>query len=345
MKHSSVWLGLLVLVAIIAASIWSLANFWDWLQRIDAGAGESNSTTIRNGGLIVVTIIALPLAIWRSTVAHLQANTAQRGLLNERYQKGTEMLGSPLLSVRLGGVYALQSLAEEHPEQYHIQIMRLFCAFVRHPTKSTEDRDDSTKIIPVMDTQEESNSETEPKGCTREDVQAIMDAIGSRDGTRIAIERKNKFTLNLKAAELSGANLSEANLSGMNRPVYMTADLSDANLSGVDLSAANLSFTDLTGADLSGAILMGANLSNTYLSNTNLSGADLFCDGRGEHVTFESPVIGLTQAQLNQAYAAPNNPPKLDGTRDHVLDAKTSKPLIWRGKPLEDKRWTCRPED
>ena len=30
--------------------------------------------------------------------------------------------------------YALQRLAEEHPERYHIQIMRLFCAFVRNPT-------------------------------------------------------------------------------------------------------------------------------------------------------------------------------------------------------------------
>ena len=58
----------------------------------------------------------------------------QQGLLHERYQKGAEMLGSELLSVRLGGIYALQRLAENHPGQYHIQIMHLFCAFVRHPT-------------------------------------------------------------------------------------------------------------------------------------------------------------------------------------------------------------------
>ena len=44
------------------------------------------------------------------------------------------MLGNDVLSVRLMGgirIIALQRLAEEHPEQYHVQIMRLFCALAR----------------------------------------------------------------------------------------------------------------------------------------------------------------------------------------------------------------------
>ena len=45
------------------------------------------------------------------------------------------MLGSGVLSVRLGGIYALERLAKEHPEEYHIQIMELLCSFVRHPTR------------------------------------------------------------------------------------------------------------------------------------------------------------------------------------------------------------------
>ena len=105
--------------------------FWCWLS-----AGESGSTAIRNLGLVVAAIIALPLAIWRSIVAERQAataqrqsETAQRGLLNERYQKGSEMLGSHVLSVRLGGIYALTRLAREHPGDYHTQIMSLLCAF------------------------------------------------------------------------------------------------------------------------------------------------------------------------------------------------------------------------
>ena len=52
-------------------------------------------------------------------------------MLNERYQQGAEMLGSDVLAVRLGGIYALQRLAGEHPQQSHIQIMQAFCAFIR----------------------------------------------------------------------------------------------------------------------------------------------------------------------------------------------------------------------
>ena len=111
-------------------------RFWEELGDDE----ESLSTTVRNLGLVIAGAIALPLAIWRSIVAQRQASTAQRDLLNQRYQQGAEMLGSEVLTVRLGGIYALQRLAEEHPKQYHIQIMRLLCAFMRHPI--TGERED-----------------------------------------------------------------------------------------------------------------------------------------------------------------------------------------------------------
>ena len=73
---------------------------------------------------MIAGIIGFPIAIWRSIVASRQAaatqkqsETAQHSLLNERYQKGAEMLGSDLLSVRMGGIYALQRLADDHPRR------------------------------------------------------------------------------------------------------------------------------------------------------------------------------------------------------------------------------------
>ena len=94
--------------------------FFLWLSNL-----ESWSTIIRNFGLVIAAGIALWFAKKRIAVSDRQAETAQRGLLNERYQKGAEMLGSKVLSVRLGGIYALHRLAEDEPEQYHVQIMRL----------------------------------------------------------------------------------------------------------------------------------------------------------------------------------------------------------------------------
>ena len=128
----------LVLVAVVlVCSILLPAAGWDWLRSVESGGGgESNSTTIRNVGFLIAGVLALVFAVWRGVLLQRQAETSKRqsetseqGLLNERYQKGAEMLGSEVLAVRLGGIYALQRLAEEHPEQYHIQVLRLLCAF------------------------------------------------------------------------------------------------------------------------------------------------------------------------------------------------------------------------
>ena len=112
--------------------------FWDWLS-----FDESGGTTIRNVGLITAAVTALPLAIWRGLVAERLADAAHQSLRNERYQKGAEMLGNEVLSVRLGGIYALRRLVEDHPNEYHIQIIELLCAFARHPTR---DYDHETQL-------------------------------------------------------------------------------------------------------------------------------------------------------------------------------------------------------
>ena len=36
--------------------------------------------------------------------------------------KGTEMLGHELKSVRLGGIYTLDRLASDYPDEYHILV-------------------------------------------------------------------------------------------------------------------------------------------------------------------------------------------------------------------------------
>ena len=129
------------IAVVLAIGVYLSWRFWDDLQ----GGPESLSTTVRNLGLVIGGVIAILLAVWRSIseMGSSQADTAQRSLLsNERYQKGAiEMLGNNVLSVRLGGVYALRRLAEEHPEQYHVQTMRLLCAFVRNPTETNTGED------------------------------------------------------------------------------------------------------------------------------------------------------------------------------------------------------------
>ena len=209
------------------------------------------------------------------------------------------MIGSGVLSVRLGGIFALQSLAKEHPEDYHIQIMRLLCAYLCHPT--------------LDDRFEEKLADEEGK--LRDDVQAVMDVIGEREPSAIGLERRFGFIVDLRNAALSHGRLNEAFL---RRAILANTDLS---------------FTFLDGANLSDAILWRAKLHRTKLADANLTGTDMSGLDFG---TSPEPVTGLTQLQLDQARADPENPPKLDG----ILDAETGQPLVWtggRGAPLKDE--------
>ena len=337
------WITLSVAIMVVE-SLFALV-FWDWLA-----GDESASATIRNVGLVIAGSLAIPLAVWRAVVADKQASSArhqttiaQKGLLNERYQKGAEMLGSAVLSVRLGGIYGLSSLAEDHPDQYHASIFQLLCTFVRRPPE--EGKKAETEQID----RERSDNDHE----LRQDVQAAMTAISGRSEAGLGYERATRgflievtdsvaegvtvrraglFWLDLRGADLKYVDLLEARLSGANfgdadlsnatlleanlsQAILWNANLSHArlwkaNLSKADISQnAILSNADLTNADLSDAHLFLADLSGASLRGANLSGVVL----QRANLTGAdlSEVTGLEQHSLNRGRADPNNPPKL----------------------------------
>ena len=326
LKSSFFWFALTAFVLLVIGlfvTCWQ----WDWL-RSNGSVAASNSETLRNAGLMLGGVLALVFAMWRgwvaeqqSATARRQADIAQQSSLNERYERGAEMLGDGILSVRLGGIYALRRLAEEHPEQYHIQTIELLCAFVRDPTK-----DRNVERPPNL------HHELEHYITLRADVQEVIRAIGSRSPTGIALERTRGIRLYLRDAQLDslqvqGAILSRAWLTNAN---LSNAVLRDADLSGARLRQAILSDADLRRADLSNANLRGADLSRTILENANLSGTD-FRGIDSNSQEYEGARRGLTQTQLDSARADPGNPPKLD----RVYDAETGESLVWRGRPLD----------
>ena len=335
---------------------------WDELRQYPR---ESLSTTLRNLALVTGGIIAMLLAVWRSRVSERQslasqhqADIAQQSLLNERYERGAEMLGSEVPAVRMGGIYALQRLAEEHPEQYHIQIMRLLCAFVRKPSGIDETpRTERGRRYPRL----------------RDDVQAAMVAIAYRNNLELESEAGNfsldfygayLMSLELNKANLRGADLTNANLEGS---CLTAADLFGAKLSGVNMCRAhlesanlskvnlygspNMSWSILSSADLTGAQIGSADFSHAQLTSTNLSGANISATdfaharlfntnltgvtlGEAIRVTSGSPAskklyVRLTQAQIDEAVAKPSNPPKI---HDRTTDVETGESLIWRGR-------------
>ena len=134
-KSGFIWLVLSLLL--FFASVGGVMKFWGWLHP-SAPTTVSNSETLRNVGFLVAGLLAFVFAGWRACVAERQANAAQQqsevaqqSLLNERYQRGAEMLGNSVLAVRLGAIDALTRLAEQHPREYHVQVMGLMCAFAK----------------------------------------------------------------------------------------------------------------------------------------------------------------------------------------------------------------------
>ena len=346
LRHSRIiglagWIG--ATAAIVGSGVWVGRRYWEELT------DNSNVESIQVVGFAIAAAIAIWMAVWRGVLATRQANTSHYTLLNERYQDGAEMLGSKLISVRLGGVYALEQLAREHPQQHHLAVMRLFSAFIRHPPPYTEQ--------PVQGQQ--------PTSTQRDDIRAILTAILWRNNLCSLLEyqeyRQRRYRMDLSGAVLTSADLTEgskhldrvildrailryANLVGVQlnhasfqnaklnwvfavRTEFADADLLSANLEnatlrGADLRRAVLRYADLSGADLSGADLSGAKLEGAVFGPlTRLNGTIL------SRARFGNTLDSLTQAQLDSATAISGSPPVIPLS---ARDPDTGLGLVWR---------------
>jgi uncharacterized protein YjbI with pentapeptide repeats len=178
----------------------------------------------------------------------LQQKAAQDLLISNQVSKGFEQLASDKITMRLGGIYALEGVMNTS-EQYHGPVVEALCAFVRENTigKNISEKRPAT------------------------DIQAALTVIGRRT--------EGPGELNLANISIPGADLSDANLSYptaiSGAAVLVGADLRGADLRGAKLIRAKLSGAVLSDANLSGANLFDANLIVAYLGGTNLSGADL----------------------------------------------------------------------
>ncbi|WP_420446829.1 pentapeptide repeat-containing protein [Candidatus Poriferisodalis sp.] len=222
---------------------------WVWLGQVNGG--ETNSATIRNVGLIPLSLVAFILTWKRIKVAQRQAEasegnlqTAQDALrhteqeheadrLHNRYADASQRLSSGSVSARLGAIYELQDLTAQNPELLHIRSMKLLCAFVRFPPPEA-------RLDEVPD--------DDPCGLRlRPDVQAAMEVIGSRTAERIQLEADADYRPDLRGAHLVRLELRNGNLSGF--------DMRDGRFWGANL----------VGADLSGCMLQDADFSSPWV--------------------------------------------------------------------------------
>lgn len=194
--------------------------------------------------------------------------TSREGQITERFTRAVDQLGSEKLEIRLGGIYALERIANESDKDC-LPIMKVLTAYIRVNSYA--------------------NKETLKPGEIREDIQAILTIIGKQKYSF----NSEEFTPNLRdtrlcGADLKGAHLERAKLMQVHlegahlerarlEEAYLTsgAHLEKAHLEEAHLEKAHLSFAYLERAYLEGAYLEGARLQGACLRGTNLNKANL----------------------------------------------------------------------
>lgn len=247
---------------------------------------------------VLLGSLALIVALWRSFIAEQQANaareqakTATDSQVTERFSRAIEQLGTMNdpgnISVRLGGIYALEKIAQDFSEDYHWTVMEVLCSFLREHSRG---RPKGLK----GDLPTEINKARAPA-----DIQASLTVLGrrntdaEREDQRLDLREANFSLAEFRNAKLNGAYLHETDF---RMAVFSWAELRGAICFNADFKGANLSEADLSGAklgnaDLSGAVFTGTDLRAADLGRANLrKGADL------------QGAKNLTQPQVDSAY-------------------------------------------
>jgi pentapeptide repeat protein len=221
--------------------------------------------------------------------AQEELRLTRQGQITERFTRAIDQLAArdverkKNLEMRLGGIYALERIAKESPEDYW-PVMEILTAYVReHAPRGSRAEDQSPtpdiqailtvlgRRIPFSEHDEIGRISLGATDLQRADLQYARLQEARLQEARLQVARLQGA--NLYGADLKGANLYGANLQG--------ANLQGANLYGANLQGANLQVAFLKGADLKGADLKGANLYGANLQGANLYGANL----RGANVT------------------------------------------------------------
>lgn len=192
----------------------------------------------------------------------------RRGQVTDRYMKAIGLIGSEKLGERIGGVYALEQVMRESPQD-HNTIIQVLAAFIRSNSPLNQTEADNVEI-PVRQIRL-ANGWPMMAIHAQADIQAALSVLGRRP------ERPERGMIDLQMTNLKGANLVRGRF---NDAVFLGADLRYSDLSGAQLNRADLSYCHLQGARLykvSGnrASFHCANMRDSNIARANLDRADL----------------------------------------------------------------------
>lgn len=215
------------------------------------------------GGLLAIIGIFLAYRRIRAVESQVslmqkQVQVSQEGQITERFTRAINQLGDEKVEIRLGGIYALERIAQDSPKDYWT-IIEIFTGYIRERAPWREafclSSKEKIKGRPNVKT-------TKVKPAI--DIQAVLTVIGRRT---YSFRKGEDIPLDLQGTDLRNANMAEANLNG--------AWFNGANLEGVNLVQTQLEGAEFWGVNLKKAGLVSSNLEGAILERANLEGADL----------------------------------------------------------------------
>ena len=250
----------------------------------------------------------------RAKIDNLQAQHDRDRIAGKQFSNAVKLLAQkdtenkPVIDASIGGIYSLQTLANDRIEKYGAQVVKTLIAYIKQnaqltaqpPLKENETPKEARALGEDVKTafnvleqllaarEKDSAKWNEPPDGIKLSDQDL--SFSGQDFSRLDLSASQVGGLhryiwnwvNLQGAkllrtQLQGADLSDAQLQSANliEAHLQGADLSSADLQGADLFVAKLQGAKLFLAKLQGAELSGVELQGAGLSAANLQGAKL----------------------------------------------------------------------
>ena len=251
----------------------------------------------------------------QADAAYEQANASKEQTQHDRDRiDGEQFLGAvkllakintenkPAIDTRIGGIYSLQTLANNRVVEYGAQVVKTLIAYIKQNAQLTAQpllKEDETPQNPralgedvkttfnalqqLFTTRE--NKTPQKARALGEDVKTAFNVL-----QQLLTAREKDYAkwnkqhdkiklldqdLSFSYQDFSRLDLSAGQVDGLNHYIWSFANLQYADLAKAQLQGANLSRTQLQGANLWRAQLQGANLSRTKLQGANFLEAQL----------------------------------------------------------------------
>lgn len=271
---------------------WLSWSFWQTVTTDNCGKIISKQTdrsaVVRNLSLLILPVIALLLAYWRSTVASQQAITAtnqldlaERGHATDRFQKGIEMLDNENPFVRIAGIRFLHDIAKDEPKKFARNALEILSAFA---VARSQEHQQEAKAVPSRGGHIDMPTDLT---AALKSLPIIRDQCGfgnkEESNTSFDLRHLNLSNYKLHAIDLAGANLFFAELRGLH--------LNHTDFSRTVLSSTNFDTSQFHLTSFEDAIFLSPSFKGSTFFSVNVSNTEIW------------PEDGLTQKMFDNAWA------------------------------------------